>query len=242
MELKKPKSVGKIQIVYFPAISVWKNNTSSKSQRNYIKKATASKPSPTNGCGQKDNQKVYCNRKAKKQGNTIFKEFYKLQQFEPELIRLFSSKTTMLSLFDHIVGLGFNGKYTQFCERMNLLINDGHNSKTREKNLLPALKPEKSWSTSKLAFMALAKGGRLKKEDQNYLDFLLKKSLEIKELAMLANEFKELFSIKKEGSIKGWITKALLSESGLKGFAKGINSDFDAVNQAVTSTISDGQV
>jgi transposase len=90
--------------------------------------------------------------------------------------------------------------------------------------------------------MALTKGGELKEEDQNYLDFLLKKSPEIKELAILANEFKELFSMKKEGSLKEWITKALPSESGLKGFAKGINSDFDAVDQAVTSTISNGQV
>jgi transposase len=69
------------------------------------------------------------------------------------------------------MGLGVNGKYTQFCERMNKLINDGKTAKTRE-----------------------------------------------------------------------WIEKAMSWESGLKGFAKGINSDFEAVNQAVVSIISNGQV
>jgi transposase len=64
----------------------------------------------------------------------------------------------------------------------------------------------------------------------------------INKTAILANSFKELFAAKKEGSLKEWIEKATSWESGLKGFVKGIESDFEAVNQAVVSIISNGQV
>lgn len=90
--------------------------------------------------------------------------------------------------------------------------------------------------------MALSKSGTLKEEDQNFLDFLFFKSPEINKTAILANSFKELFAAKKEGSLREWIEKAMSWESGLKSFAKGIDSDFEAVNQAVVSVISNGQV
>lgn len=125
---------------------------------------------------------------------------------------------------------------------MNKLINDGKTAKTREKEHLPALKPVKTWSTSKLAFMALSKSGTLKEEDRNYMDFLFLKSPEIHKTGTLANSFRELFTAKKEGSLREWIEKATSAESELKGFAKGIDSDFEAVNQAVVSIISNGQV
>lgn len=162
--------------------------------------------------------------------------------FEPELLRLFQAKTTYLSLFNHIAGLGFNGKYTQFCERMNRLVNDGKTAKTRGNDKPHLLKPVRTWSSSKLAFMALAKTGTLKEEDQKYLDLLLQKSPEIKNSSILANSFRELFVAKKEGSLRDWIEKATSEQSELKGFAKGIDSDYEAVNQAVVSTISNGQV
>lgn len=60
--------------------------------------------------------------------------------------------------------------------------------------------------------------------------------------ALLANSFRDLFEAKKEGSLKEWIEKAKSWDSGLKNFAKGIEADFEAVNQAVISTISNGQV
>ena len=163
--------------------------------------------------------------------------------FESELLRLYQTKTTTyLSLFNHISGLGFNGKYTQFCERMNRLVNDGKTAKTRGNDPPGQFKPVKTWSSSKLAFMALAKEGTLKEEDQKFLDFLLLKSPEINNSTVLAHSFRELFVAKKEGSLKDWIEMATSEQSELKSFAKGLDSDFEAVNQAVVSTISNGQV
>lgn len=162
--------------------------------------------------------------------------------FESELIKLSQTNTTYLNLFNHITEKGFNGKYSQFCERMNKLINDGKTAKTRENNLLPLLKPVKTWSLSKMAFIALAKAGTLKEEDQKYLDILLQKSPEIKHSTDLAHAFHQLFVAKEEGSLTEWIKTASAEGSELKGFAKGINQDYEAVNQAVISTISNGQV
>lgn len=68
------------------------------------------------------------------------------------------------------------------------------------------------------------------------------KSAEIKDTTLLANSFRKLFEAKKEGSLQEWIEKAKSFYSGLKNFAKGIEADFEAVNQAVISTISNGQV
>ncbi len=162
--------------------------------------------------------------------------------FESELIKLSQTNTTYLNLFNHITEKGFNGKYSQFCERMNKRGNDGKAAKTRGNKVLPLLRPVKTWSLSKLAFIALAKAGTLKEEDQKYLDILLQKSPEIKNTTDLAHSFRQLFVAKEEGSLTEWIKIAGAEGSALKGFAKGINQDYGAVNQAVISTISNGQV
>lgn len=57
---------------------------------------------------------------------------------------------------------------------------------------LPKLAPIQTWSTSKLAFMALGKENGLESKDQEFLDFLNSKSPEIKAAADLALRFKEL--------------------------------------------------
>jgi transposase len=162
--------------------------------------------------------------------------------FETDLVRLYKPNTTYLELFNRISEMGFNGKYTQFCQRMNTLINDGETAKTRKDRLLPILKPAKTWSLSKLAFIAMAKTGTLKEEEQKYLDLLLQKSPEIKRSTVMAHSFRQLFVAKAEGSLAEWIKLAVAEGSPLKGFAKGISQDYEAVNQAVVSTISNGQV
>ncbi|PWJ48797.1 helix-turn-helix resolvase-like protein [Dyadobacter jejuensis] len=77
--------------------------------------------------------------------------------FESELISLSQSQTTYLNLFNHISENGFDGKYSQFCIRMNKLIDDGKSAKARSNKVRPLLKPIRTWSLSKLAHIALAK-------------------------------------------------------------------------------------
>ena len=75
--------------------------------------------------------------------------------FESEMLRRSQIKESFMDIFNHIVRLGFNGKYSHFCERMNKLINDGKNSRIREESNLQKLSPVKTWSVTKLSFMAL---------------------------------------------------------------------------------------
>ena len=139
------------------------------------------------------------------------------------------------TLYASIRTQGFNGKYTQFCHNMNRYIKP-------EKPDLPKLPPIETWSNSKLSFMVLQQEDKLIAEDLDFLNFLYQKVPQIKATAELIKDFKNLFLFKTEGSLFDWLTKALDTTSELQSFAKGIQKDFDAVNQAVISNISNGQV
>lgn len=107
---------------------------------------------------------------------------------------------------------------------------------------LPKLKPVKIWSVSKLAFMALGDADKLKEKEREFLEFLYFKSPVIKHTLNLVLKFREFFHSKSEGSLDSWLKEALLPVSELKWFAKGILADYEAVNQAVISNISNGPV
>lgn len=83
---------------------------------------------------------------------------------------------------------------------------------------------------------------KLTAKELDYLDFLYQKIPQIKATVELTKNFKNLFVEKTEGSLQDWLNKALDSTSELQGFATGIQKDFDAVNQAAISNISNGQV
>ncbi|MGY0035128.1 transposase [Pedobacter sp. NJ-S-72] len=61
-------------------------------------------------------------------------------------------------------------------------------------------------------------------------------------MEQLVKGFKHLFVAKEDGMLKKWIEEALKSECGLKNFAKNLMKDYEAVNNAVITTISNGQV
>lgn len=61
-------------------------------------------------------------------------------------------------------------------------------------------------------------------------------------MEQLVKGFKHLFAAKEDGMLKKGIEEALKSECGLKNFAKNLMKDYEAVNNAVITTISNGQV
>ena len=139
------------------------------------------------------------------------------------------------TLYANIRARGFNGKYTQFCHNMNRFIRP-------ENPALPRLPPIDTWSTSRITFMVLQQQEKLTLKDRDFLDFLFHKAPRIKAAAELTRDFKNLFLDKKEGALKQWLVRATDPDSELQNFAKGIQKDYDAVNQAVISNISNGQV
>ena len=100
----------------------------------------------------------------------------------------------------------------------------------------------KTWSAGTLSVMLQKDPGVLTTEDKKFMEQLYDKYPVVKETAQQVKQFKKLFQDKAEGSLQRWLDNITESQSGIKAFAKGIRSDFQAVNNAVISPYSNGQV
>lgn len=142
-------------------------------------------------------------------------------------------------LYSAIVAKGFNGGYTQFCSNINELF--------KNNKIIPASRKidpvvNKSWSPRSLAIMIQKEHKDLGTDDQKLLELLYSKHPEIKETQQFIHRFKKLFQLKEQGTLRIWLDDVEKSTSFIKRFAKGIQSDFQAVNNAVITTYSNGQV
>lgn len=75
-----------------------------------------------------------------------------------------------------------------------------------------------------------------------FLKLLFEKYPQMKKMEKLVKDFKNLFKTKKDGALKTWIEEVFESDCGLNNFAKNLLKDYDAVNNAVITNISNGQV
>lgn len=143
------------------------------------------------------------------------------------------------ALYHHISSQGFTGRYTQFCKNMKTLLKE-HKITSKPSFIKPAR--VKTWSARQLSLMLYADKDKLSQQDSKFLKLLYKKCPDIKQTGELVERFKDLFQCKQEGSLKTWIEDAMQSDSGIKSFAKNLTKDFDAVNNAVITPYSNGQV
>src|SRR2546428_6185846 len=91
---------------------------------------------------------------------------------------------------------------------------------------------------TKLSLMLYMEPDQLQRmDDQEFM-----KLLDIKQLERLVKGFKKLFILKEDGLLMNWIDETIKSECGLKNFAKNILKDYEAVNNAVITPFSNGQV
>ncbi|TBO42633.1 transposase [Pedobacter kyonggii] len=79
-------------------------------------------------------------------------------------------------------------------------------------------------------------------DDKDFLKLLFEKYPQMKKMEKLVKGFKNLFKTKKDGTLKTWIEEVFESDCGLNNFAKNLLKDYDAVNNAVITNISNGQV
>ncbi len=146
---------------------------------------------------------------------------------------------TYRELHETIVEMGFNGKYTQFCHKMNEVYQ--MQPFTRTKTVTPIV--AKTWSPARLSLMLYMELEQIKgNDDKEFLKLLFDKFPQIKQLEQQVKGFKRLFQSKQDGLLKNWIDEAIKSECGLKNFAKNLIKDYQAVNNAVITSISNGQV
>ena len=162
-----------------------------------------------------------------------------LDAFIDFLIQEDNRVKTYRELHKTIIEMGFNGRYTQFCCKMNEVY-----------NMQPSLRPKstgpilvKTWSPTRLSIMLYMELDELKRdEDKDFLKLLFEKCPQIEKMEKLVKGFKKLFIAKEDGMLKNWIEEVLKSDCGLNNFAKNLLKDYDAVNNAVITTISNGQV
>lgn len=150
-----------------------------------------------------------------------------------------NTEKTYKDLYHAILSQGFKGGYSQFCNNMNDL---SRRHKVILKSSPVKLTPIKTWSTTKLSLIIYKDKNELNNEDRQFLELLYNNSPEIRETGKLVESFKKLFQSKEDGSLKHWIDGAINSKSGIKTFAKNLIKDFDAVNNAIITPYSNGQV
>lgn len=146
---------------------------------------------------------------------------------------------TYRRLHQEIVQIGFTGQYTQFCNRM------GQSPQLSIPQNSPLHKPAhiRTWSTTRLSILLyMDKREIKKKDDRDFLELLYQQCPEIKQMEILVKKFKQLFQDKAEGALKTWIEEATQPGSTLKHFAANLKKDFHAVNNAVITPYSNGQV
>ena len=146
---------------------------------------------------------------------------------------------TYKALYGDIVAQGFTGSYPHFCRNMKVLLKEN-----KIMSISSAVKPApvQTWSARQLSLMLYADQDKLNQQESEFLKLLYKKCPDIKQTAALVRGFKNLFHFKQEGSLKAWIEEAIQPGSGIKSFASNLLKDFDAVNNAVITPYSNGQV
>jgi transposase len=144
-------------------------------------------------------------------------------------------------LYALINKMGFSGKYSSFCTNMNRIWKKEFPTIPR---VVTMANPGviKSWSPTKLSFMLYLDNDQLKSNDRKFLKILFENCPAIKEMETVVKKFKQLFREKKDGQLKLWIEESSKPKSVLKNFAINIGKDFEAVNNAVITPYSNGQV
>ncbi|MFO7891968.1 MAG: ISL3 family transposase [bacterium] len=164
-----------------------------------------------------------------------------IEPFIEFLLQECNRDKTYKELHQTIRNMGFNGGYTQFCNNMNRLWQMQFPANPRRKNSVP-LAPLKTWSPTKLSVMLYKDPEQLTGDDAKFMNLMLDKDPQINQMEKLVKKFKVLFLEKKDGLLKEWIDEASQSESRLQNFAKNLLKDFEAVNNAVITPYSNGQV
>lgn len=127
---------------------------------------------------------------------------------------------------------------------MNQLLNiHPVNSNNSYKSLSGTVRPVKSWSSTRLSMMLYMDQQAFNNPDDiAFLRLLFEQCPEIKQMEELVKKFKQLFVTKKDGLLENWIREAVKPGSTLKHFAENLRKDFQAVNNAIITPYSNGQV
>jgi transposase len=139
-------------------------------------------------------------------------------------------------VLEKITEMGYNGSTTMCYENVRKLRGGKINNTA---NQLATV----FWVPPKASNLFYIDRRRLSKEEKLFINTLCTESKEIKRAAKLIRQFKTMLK-KKDGSmLNAWIKNAISSNvKEIKGFAKGLLSDFEAIENGVKLPWSNGPV
>ena len=169
-----------------------------------------------------------------------------LDKYRTEIIGLLTHNLPKTEIFKKLTTLGYTGKITALKVYCQKLINEQQIQYTPKKNTIgvainPNQKPDVHYVTRQDIFKHLWSGEKL--EEETDIDYLFEKYPSLAELKLCINNFREIF-IYKNPKLLAWFI-AIYSQSSIKtiaSFANGLLTDIDAVNNSVTSPLSNGFV
>lgn len=143
----------------------------------------------------------------------------------------------VMQLWKEIKGNGFSGCRTTVYEYLK---NYSKGRKQHQTIILPQIAP---WLPRKVSLLLYRKKELLSPKEKKLIHELRNRSKEIKLASAMATRFRELMEEKKGHLLKAWVNEVQeTSLKELKSFARGLLSDFTAVENAFTLDWSNGQV
>jgi len=134
-----------------------------------------------------------------------------------------------------IRSMGYNGRQTAAYEQI------GRIKGKREREFIPKI-PSVFWLPSKVSLLLYSDRDKLPVKEGKLVDYLCRKSDEIGKAAELAKKFKAMMKNKDGIRLKDWVEEAISADvKELKGFARGLLTDFDAVQNVMILPWSNGQ-
>jgi transposase len=138
------------------------------------------------------------------------------------------------TLYKEIKPMGYNGSYPRLTVFMAAY------PKRSSVAALPAAQKGANFSTRSLSIAFCQKEDEWEEDQKPLLNKLLQTSDLLRQARTLSLEFKKMMEQKKGAELENWCQKASPLNS-FKGFVRGIRQDFQAVEQAFSSTWSNGQ-
>jgi transposase len=143
-------------------------------------------------------------------------------------------ETCAFTLYKEIIPLGYNGRYTILAAFL------ANYPKTPRIPALPPVEKGATFSSRSLSIALCREEDEWEEDQKPLLNKLLQKSELIRHTRDLSLEFKKMMEQKKGAELENWCQQASQLTS-FKGFVRGIRQDFQAVQQAMSSSWSNGQ-
>lgn len=160
-----------------------------------------------------------------------------IAQYEDQVIQILLENPgiSIYQIWLTIKGRGYNGGQVTAYKQIGRI-------KGRKHKYIPK-QASTFWQPSTTSLLICKKPEQLTAREREMIRCLCRRSREIKKVVQLARGFRKIMKNKDGGALESWIKRAMASEiKEIKGFAKGMLGDLEAIQNAMSLPWSNGQV